>query len=150
LSAHTFFAASPSWLCPYFSNPHALLLTAFFALVLQPRLVPLPGDRPDISHGTSALQRSRRPVLGACTDITHQAQRHKFWVLNGATIPSEMSPSTHHSTCNTRIQFPFIRNARARSKQCHCVSSTVSAPDVLCLSTIQIDMSCHVLRRHCA
>ena len=41
---------------------------------------------------------------------------------------SHMSPSTHHSTCNTHILFLFTRNAR--SKQCHCVTSTVSVSDV--------------------
>jgi len=53
---------------------------------------------------------------------------------------------------NTRILFLFIRNARARSKQCHCVTSTVSAPDMFCLSTIRINIHvpCHVPRRHCA
>ena len=41
---------------------------------------------------------------------------------------SHMSPSTHHSTCNTHILFLFTCNAR--SKQCHCVTSTVSVSDV--------------------
>jgi hypothetical protein len=139
LTAQPFFAS--------FYNSPALFLTAFFVLscnsvsCLFPAIVPT-------SPTLQCKQGLRRPVE-PYTDITRQALQHKFWVLGGATVPSEMSPCpcTHHSTCNTRIQFLFIRNGQARSKECHCITSTVSAPGYV-LS--EHDSDCSLPCHHCA
>jgi hypothetical protein len=122
LSAQPFLPLLPPGLLvtPYFITPPMPFYSPRFSCfpATSSRAPPRRSSR----HLPSAKADAATSHPGGYTNITRQALRHKFWALGGATVPSKMSPSTHYSTCNTRIQFLFIHNSRARNKQYHCVT----------------------------